>query len=115
MRSLVVAVVMAVSAIAADEPDRVVRGVVVDERTSVAIEGALVYGQLDTATTDQDGDFAIVVAAEEQHVIVSAPGYAMRSVVVDTSMRIELVESNEVIEVEGTAPWPRRPTPPRPP
>ena len=60
MRSLVVAVVLAVSAgVASGEADRVQRGVVVDEETSTAIEGALVVGQLDTATTDQDGGFAL--------------------------------------------------------
>ena len=115
MRSLVVAVVLAVSATANAEPDRVVRGVVIDEKTRAAIEGALVVGQVETATTDQDGGFAIVVAAGEQHLIVSAPGYAMRSVTVAGAGRVELVESHEVIEVEGTAPRRRKPPPPPPP
>ncbi|HEY5924850.1 MAG TPA: TonB-dependent receptor [Kofleriaceae bacterium] len=116
MRLLVVAVVLAVSAQAAEaDPDRVLRGVVVNEATNVAIEGALVIGQYDTVTTDQDGGFAIVVSADERHLIVSAPGYAMRSVTVESAYRVELVVSHEVIEVEGTAPRGRRPPPPPPP
>jgi hypothetical protein len=117
MRSLVVAVVLAVSAAGASaETDRVVRGVVVDERTEAPIEGALVMGLYDSAHSDQDGGFALAVGAGEHHLIVSAPGYAMRSVAVDRLHRIELVESHEVIQVEGTVPRPRRrPPPPAPP
>jgi hypothetical protein len=115
MRLLVVAVVLAVAQPAIAETDRVVRGVVVNEETSIAIEGALVIGQRDTATTDQDGGFAIVVGEDEQYLVVSAPGYAMRSVAVETAYRVELVVSHEVIEVEGTAPRAKRPPPPPPP
>jgi outer membrane receptor protein involved in Fe transport len=111
MRLLVVAVVLAVAQPAIAEPDRVLRGVVVNEQTSVAIEGALVIGQHDTATTDQDGGFAIIVAADEQYLVVSAPGFAMRSVTVESAYRVELVDSHEVIEVEGTAPRPKKPKP----
>jgi len=116
MRALVVVVVLAACAAAARaEVDRVVRGVVIDERTHTAIEGALVIGQHDTATTDQDGGFAVVVGGDEQHLIVSAPGYAMRSVTLDRAGHVELVASQEVIEIEGTAPRPRRRPPPPPP
>jgi hypothetical protein len=90
----------------------VVRGSVVDEHTREPIEGALVVGQQDTATSDRDGTFAIVVTADEQHLIVSAPGFAIRSVSVDGASRVELVASQEVIEIEGTAPRARRPPPP---
>ncbi len=116
MRLLAVAVLLVVSGqlALADAPDRVLRGVVVNEDTSAAIEGALVIGQRDTATTDQDGGFAIVVSADEQYLVVSAPGFAMRSIEVDQAHRVELVTSNEVIEVEGTAPRPKRPPPPPP-
>lgn len=117
MRSLVVAVVLGLAAVASAEPDRVVRGVVIDEKTRAPIEGALVTGQVETATTDQDGNFAIVVTSSEQHLVVSAPGYAMRSTPVASAQRVELVESHEVIVVQGTAPRarPRKPPPPPPP
>src|SRR5262245_44221288 len=116
MRLLVVAVVMAVSARAVADTDRVLRGVVVNEATNLAIEGALVIGQHDTVTTDQDGGFAIVVSSDEQYLVVSAPGYAMRSVTVESAYRVELVVSHEVIEVNGTAPRPKPPPqPPEPP
>lgn len=113
MRLVVAAVVLVGSTqIAAAEPDRVVRGTVVSEGALRPIEGALVVGQRDTATSDQDGGFAIVVTADEQHLIVSAPGFAIRSVPVGSALRVELVESHEVIEIEGTAPRPRPPPPP---
>jgi hypothetical protein len=119
MRLLVVAVLLGVSAIvsapAAAEPDRVLRGVVVNEDTNAPIEGALVIGQTDTATTDQDGGFAIVVGPDEQYIVVSAPGFAMRSMDVAQAYRVELTVSHEVIEVEGTVPLARRPPPPPPP
>jgi outer membrane receptor protein involved in Fe transport len=116
MRLLVVAVLLVVSGtIAAAEPDRVLRGVVVNEDTNEPIEGALVIGQSDTATTDQDGGFALVISADEQFLVVSAPGYAMRSIEIMQAYRVELTESHEVIQVEGTAPRPRKRPPPPPP
>ena len=115
MRSIAVAVVLAASVAEAQDADRVVRGVVVNEDTNVAVEGALVMGRFDTATTDQDGGFAIVLAPDEAHIVVSAPGYAMRSVAVENAFRIPLVVSHEVIEIEGSIPRPRRITPPPPP
>jgi hypothetical protein len=116
MRLLVVAVLMVVSAsVATAEPDRVLRGVVVNEDTNAPIEGALVIGQTDTATTDQDGGFALVVSADEHFLVASAPGFAMRSIEVAQAYRIELTTSNEVIEVEGTAPRAPKPPPPPPP
>src|SRR5688572_17953814 len=102
MRLLVVSVVLALAATGASaNTDRVVRGVIVDEKTSAPVEGALVMGQVDSAQSDQDGGFALAVSADEQHLIVSAPGYAMRSVAVDDVHHVELVESHEVIQVEG--------------
>jgi outer membrane receptor protein involved in Fe transport len=116
MRLLVVSVVLAALATGANaDTDRVVRGVIVDEKTSAPVEGALVMGQVDSAQSDQDGGFALAVGADEQHLIVSAPGYAMRSVAVDDVNHVELVESHEVIQVEGQIPRPRRPPPPPPP
>ncbi len=113
MRLLVVAVVVACSAhVAVADSDRVVRGVVVNDDTKLPIDGASVIGQHDTAATDFDGAFAIVVGADEQYLIVTAPGFAIRSVTVDSAARIELVESHEVIEITGTAPRPRKPRPP---
>jgi hypothetical protein len=117
MRLLVVAVLLVVSApiATAEAPDRVLRGVVINEHTNVAIEGALVIGQHDTVHTDQDGGFAIVIGADEQYLVVSAPGFAMRSIPVEQAYRVELTVSNEVIEVEGTLPRPRPRKPPPPP
>src|SRR5688500_7799620 len=115
MRSIAVAVVLAASVAEAQDADRVLRGVVVNEDTNVAVEGALVMGRIDTATTDQDGGFAIVLAPDEAHIVVSAPGYAMRSVAVENAFRIPLVVSHEVIELEGSIPRPRRIIPPPPP
>ncbi|HEY5948884.1 MAG TPA: TonB-dependent receptor plug domain-containing protein, partial [Kofleriaceae bacterium] len=111
------AVVLVFSGLAAAESDRVLRGVVVNEDTSAAIEGALVIGQQDTAITDQDGGFALVIGADEHYLVVSAPGFAMRSIEVENAARVELSVSHEVIEVQGTAPRPvqPKPPPPRPP
>jgi outer membrane receptor protein involved in Fe transport len=116
MRLLAVAVVLAVSGLAAaDDSDRVVRGTVIDEDNHAPIEGALVIGQQDTAATDKDGSFAVVVGGAEQYLVVSAPGYAMRSIDVGTAEHIELIASREVIEIEGTAPRPKKRKPPPPP
>jgi len=114
MRPLVVAVVLAVSAqvAAAQDADRVLRGTVVNEDNGAPIEGALVIGQLDTATSDQDGGFAVVIGADERYLVVSAPGFAVRSIGVENATRVELTVSHEVIEVEGTAPRPRKRKPP---
>ncbi|HEX5059748.1 MAG TPA: TonB-dependent receptor [Kofleriaceae bacterium] len=108
------AVVLAVSAqvATAQDANQVLRGTVVNEDNGAPIEGATVIGQLDTAATDQDGSFALIVGADERYLVVSAPGFAMRSIGVDNASRIELTASHEVIEIEGTAPRPRRPKPP---
>src|SRR5262245_37611397 len=116
MRPLLVAVVMAGTvAAAAAEPDRVLRGSVVDESTGAPVEGAQVIAQSETATTDRDGSFALTIVSGEQYLLVSAPGYAMRSVGVDSAGPIALVQSSEIIEIEGTAPRAPRPPPPPPP
>lgn len=119
MRPLVVAVVLAVSATASADADRVLRGTVVDEDTGEPIEGALVAAQHETVATDADGSFAVVVGDREHFLLVNAPGYAVRSVAVEDAARITLIASHEVIEVQGTAPrpWiaPRPPPPPPPP
>src|SRR5690348_8885878 len=103
MRPLVVAVVLAVSATASADADRVLRGTVVDEDTGEPIEGALVAAQHETVATDADGSFAVVVGDREHFLLVNAPGYAVRSVAVEDAARITLIASHEVIEVQGTA------------
>lgn len=128
MRALVVALVLAVSASASADPDPppdyVLRGMVVNGETGAPVEGALVIAQHETATTDRDGDFAVTVGGDEHFLIITAPGYTMRSIAVEDAARIAMEvkkEKNsapgigEVIEVSGTAPKPYRPTPLPPP
>ena len=113
MRLLVAAVVLGVSATASADADRVLRGTVIDEHTREPIEGALVIAQHEKVVTDENGAFAVVVGDGERFLLVSAPGYAIRSVAVASASQVELVVSNEVIEIEGTAPRPHvwRPPP----
>src|SRR5262245_38782519 len=114
MRPFAVAVVLAVSAqvAAAQDADRVLRGTVVNEDNGAPIEGAIVIGQVDTAVSDQDGGFAVVIGPDERYLVISAPGFAMRSIGVENTTRVELTVSHEVIQVEGTAPRPRKRKPP---
>ena len=79
MRSVVVAVVFALAAThAADAaPARTITGSVVDD-AGVPVEGAIVVGVDESATTAADGTFTLTVAADETELVVTAPGYATR-------------------------------------
>src|SRR5262249_48748966 len=81
------------------------------------IEGAIVMGEHATATTSADGAFSMTIG-DEPEVMVTAPGYALRSVAVDHALAaderflVELATESgaEQIEIIGKAPEP----PPQP-
>ncbi|MBA3398044.1 MAG: TonB-dependent receptor [Deltaproteobacteria bacterium] len=114
-----VALLMLIGAgVAAAEPARTVRGVVIRERASAQIPGGPIAGASvltergAIAVTDVDGYFAITVAEADRELTIVATGYVTRSVrIVDSLLRIELAAASgsEVIEVTGKAPEDSRP------
>jgi hypothetical protein len=91
-------------------PQRLVRGVVVDEQTGDAVEGALVTSEHGTVATAADGTFSIALSDGERELIVTAPGYILRTVSAgrDASLHVVLAASHELIEVVGRAPRARQ-------
>lgn len=109
MRSIAVAVVIALAAThAADAaPARTITGSVVDD-AGVPVEGAIVVGVDESATTAADGTFTLTVGANETELVITAPGYAVRITKLRdrTTLQIELSPASgaEVIDVKGKAP-----------
>jgi carboxypeptidase family protein/TonB-dependent receptor-like protein len=104
-------ILLAISAAAYAGPrPREIHGTVLDREKREPIEGAIVMGEHATATTDAAGTYAIAIGPEEAELVVTAPGYGLRSVKVASAETIELAEEHgEQIEITGKAPDPPRP------
>ncbi len=106
-RRVVVLACSCVCAVASAAPQlRIVRGNVIDRVTHQPIGAAIVLGARTSATSAADGSFAIAVAADERELAVTAAGYALQSVQLESDLvTVELdPASNEAIEVSGRAP-----------
>jgi hypothetical protein len=93
-------------------------GLVVDARSGAPIDTAvLLVDAGDSAATEADGSFALLVSPATRRLTVVAPGYRTRVVPLsvasrDAPLRISLEpdQGSEVITVEGKAPEQTRPT-----
>lgn len=112
MRSVVVAAVLAAAYTAEAAPRQTITGNVIDG-AGMPIEGAIVVGVDQSATTGADGTFTLALAADETQLVVTAPGYTTRVIELRgrTTLRIELSTASgaEVIDITGKAP--ERPAP----
>lgn len=113
MRSAAVAVVIALAATRAEAaPRQTITGTVIDG-AGLPIEGAIVVGVDESATTAADGTFTVSLAADETELVVTAPGYSTRIIKLRDrkNLRVELSAASgaEVIDVTGKAP--ERPAP----
>ncbi len=110
-----VATVAVAAQVAVAAPARV-SGIVIDEQSGETLAGVNVSSKYDTAVTAADGTFVISLAADDDQLRISAPGYRVRTIALgpEDSVRIVLTPSNELIEVSGTAPR-TGPLPPAPP
>jgi hypothetical protein len=100
--------VLAVAHVVAAAPNRILRGVVVDELTGEPISGVNITSKHGTVATGGDGTFSLAIGGDDDQLFVTAPGYMMQIVTITESdaLRIKLSASQEVIEVSGTAPKP---------
>jgi hypothetical protein len=114
IRALTAIAIVAVAGVAEAAP-RMVRGVILAEKSGKPLAGATVLSeQGELAVTDLDGYFTIPVTPADRELTVTAPGYATRTVRIvagDALLRIELppASGSEVIEVTGKAPEQTKP------
>ena len=100
--------VVCFAATARAAPQRIVHGTVVDKVTHEPIEGAVVLSERASAASAADGTFALAVAPAEHELTVTAAGYALRGVHLDTDPLVVELDpaANEAIQISGHAPDP---------
>ena len=98
-----VATVAIASSNAIAEKARIISGVVIDELSGETVAEANITTKHGTVATGGDGRFSIALGADDDELIITAPGYVMRRVWVGPTdvMRIVLSPAHELIEARG--------------
>lgn len=108
---------MAIATSAVASPRRSVTGVIVDDASGEPLADVVITTRHGQITSAADGHFVLSLTEDETELVVTAPGYAQRRILLGTTdaLRIVLVPSLETIEVTGVVPRAPVPLPPVPP
>ncbi len=103
--------VVCCATVAVAAPQRIVHGTVADAHSREPIAGAIVLAERTNTTSDADGTFAIAIGPDEHELTVTAAGYALQSVQLESdpiAVSLDPAEA-ETIEISGRAPDPPKP------